>query len=853
MPPEAPGPPDLAALLIGVVALLVVTAMLAVYGGYTALLIYSPYDDEGYLMFTRQLFLEGRPLYTDVYAQYGPFYYAYYLLLHGPLGVPITHTATRVLTLVHWLLGSAACGALVYAHARSLFCAGLAFLLAAGQLLVMIYSAGHPQELVALLTPLALLAASTSRPAPVGQPPSAAGPLAAIALGYVAAALVLTKINVGGFFVAALAFAYLSCATPTRSNRIAFVAAAAGAIALPVLVMRGDAFPPSWAFPPAAAAALGILALAFAAFPRGSGGPLPHIFPCVGQPPPAATRVGRPALTLAAAGVTAAAVCAVALARGTTLYGLFEGVVLGPLGFFQSYTHASEFPMAGVVIGAVSCAAAAVLAAWPRLAEAPAVQLVLALAKCAAAVAALYFAATDRPEFLAVILPPLLWLLIAPPVDPRTRFGRTLLAAAGALYVLQVYPWAGAQRQLGTFLIVPAAAVLLHDATGARAFLPAFRSARIPDAGWKAPDPDAGWKARAPFTAIQFAVLGAVFLLGLTAFKYAPKIQDGYLAYRHAEPLGLPGTGGIRPAYSSLERVLSTADVAPVLNWMTNNLRAHADSFIALPGLNSLYFWTKLSPPSGFSPVEGMTHLTEAQQRQIIDALARSERPCVIYNAELLNFWQAGGDSAKGPLAQYIEANFRTIQRIGTYEFLARNDRALDDLYISLLAGERAFDRSIDSLRLPAGLFNGFPEFSLSGWFRADAPGVVLGLERDANNGTPAVYIDLDGRLRCRLSTNPRRAVISEQAVADGAWHHLGIVTTTFLQRVFLEGVEIGRIPDPAPASAYPIARLGRGIVEGWPQTSAEMAAFHGHLADVRFYPRVLADAEIQQLQIQGQ
>ena len=33
------------------------------------------YDDEGYMMISLQGVLEGRALYTDIYSQYGPFYY----------------------------------------------------------------------------------------------------------------------------------------------------------------------------------------------------------------------------------------------------------------------------------------------------------------------------------------------------------------------------------------------------------------------------------------------------------------------------------------------------------------------------------------------------------------------------------------------------------------------------------------------------------------------------------------------------------------------------------------------------------------------------------------------------------
>ena len=70
-------------------------------------LIYSyfpPYDDEGYLMITVKQTLDGGILYDEVYTQYGPVYYIYRWILSGVFMLPITHDATRLSTLVVWIL-----------------------------------------------------------------------------------------------------------------------------------------------------------------------------------------------------------------------------------------------------------------------------------------------------------------------------------------------------------------------------------------------------------------------------------------------------------------------------------------------------------------------------------------------------------------------------------------------------------------------------------------------------------------------------------------------------------------------------------------------------------------------------
>src|SRR6185503_3964129 len=52
---------------------------------------FQGYDDEGYLLVTVQQFLQGLPLYDDAYTQYGPAYYLWQKIIHGTVGIPVTH------------------------------------------------------------------------------------------------------------------------------------------------------------------------------------------------------------------------------------------------------------------------------------------------------------------------------------------------------------------------------------------------------------------------------------------------------------------------------------------------------------------------------------------------------------------------------------------------------------------------------------------------------------------------------------------------------------------------------------------------------------------------------------------
>jgi len=75
---------------------------------------FQDYDDEGYLLLTVQQFLRGLPLYDQVYTQYGPAYYLWQQVLHTVIGVPLTHDATRIVTIVVWLTCAVLVGAIVW-------------------------------------------------------------------------------------------------------------------------------------------------------------------------------------------------------------------------------------------------------------------------------------------------------------------------------------------------------------------------------------------------------------------------------------------------------------------------------------------------------------------------------------------------------------------------------------------------------------------------------------------------------------------------------------------------------------------------------------------------------------------
>jgi hypothetical protein len=146
--------------------------------------------------------------------------------------------------------------------------------------------------------------------------------------------------------------------------------------------------------------------------------------------------------------------------------------------------------------------------------------------------------------------------------------------------------------------------------------------------------------------------------------------------YEEFVPLGLPGTERIRlPAYKVAE-----------YKWLTYNLQANADTFISLPGYNSLYFWTGQEPPTGFNAGHWMTLLNKREEEAVIQSLSGYDRPCVIYNEEGIAFWLRGQDLGESPLVNYILEEFEVVDSISNYRFMIRKGAQLDPKHRSFVS-----------------------------------------------------------------------------------------------------------------------------------------------------------------------
>jgi hypothetical protein len=344
-------------------------AFLAPLAWWRLFTFFAPYDDEGYLLLSLRSFIHGGALYDQVYTQYGPFYYEFWGGLLGLTGQAVTTNVGRLLVVGVWVLTSLLLGIAASRATRSLAAGLCAQIVSFSVLDGLVPEPMHPSGLIVLLLS-AFAVALTVLPQ---RARAGAG-----ALGAIAAAATLTKLNVGGLLVIGIAWSLVVAWPRARRQRWVVAAATALLALVPVVLMRQDlGYAPIGRY--AAVVALALLAVGVAALP--------------GQVVDAARLrlIARWfAVGLAA---TAALVTVVLLILGTTPGALFDGVVTEPLRLRNIFSI-TLLTVPRDLVWAITGAGAA--AGWVLVRTRPASRLVAgagALARIAAAVAA-FMAAT---------------------------------------------------------------------------------------------------------------------------------------------------------------------------------------------------------------------------------------------------------------------------------------------------------------------------------------------------------------------------------------------------------------------------------------------------------------------------
>jgi hypothetical protein len=594
--------------------------------------VFMFYDDEGYVLVTLRNFAEHGNLYREVYSQYGPFLYVFYYALHE-LGLPLTHTAGRLVTLLAWSGTAVACALLVGRATRSLV-AQLAVL--AGvfiYLWIMPNEPTHPGGLIAVAT--ALLAWLGYRWIDLENPRALAR-----LFGAGIAVLALTKINIGAFAAcAALAWFALHHTSPAI-RRLAPGLLAVGIAVVPFALMRallGTAWVQTYALLIAASGLGAVGAVALGASPRLGWRDL-------GAGAVAALCVG-------------AVVLAVIFSRGTSPADLLEGVLLGPLRHPASFSLQFPWPSGTRAIALVSPALLA--AAWwlRRRAWAPLDGVIAGLRLLLAAglafnLARFPAASPDHP--VLIYAAPSLWLFLWPLAGERPA----LVAArawVGLLFLgqtLHAFPVPGSQISWGTLLALPLAAL------GA-----------WPAAAWfttrGSPSPD---RLRPLRVALTLGVLAFATHTGWQMIKVGNRYSDG-------ARLDLPGA----------ERLSLPESAVGLFQTLVLNAVVHSDMVFSEPGMFSFNLWTGRPTPTLANVTHWFSLLDAPRQQAIIRELEAHPRASVIVQRVHMQFLQRRGLTPAGPLHDYLAAHFESAFTLDDFEFHVRKGRTIAPLLLAEL------------------------------------------------------------------------------------------------------------------------------------------------------------------------
>ncbi len=575
--------------------------------------IFQPYDDEGFLLLTVRGYLAGHALYSDLPTYYGPFFYEVVGGFFKLTGFDITNDSGRLVTLCVWLLASLAGGFAVYRLMRSVLLAVSAQLLTFNLLAALTNEPIQPGGLASLLLcGLVLMAAYRSR-----WPRATAG-----FIGALVAAAVLVKINVGFFAAMAVAFAFASSLTGWW-RRLLLPASGLMLSVAPFAVMV-RLLDRDWALNFALAVASAASALTITII---AAGPRP-------------TASAAPRLMIGGGLVVAIASVGVMLLGGIRLSDLANSIVLIP--FRQPLVFVIPFNVRFwvVVCAAASLAFAIVVAGASRSRPFP--PAVAATARVAVG-ALMWICVLLPPSYLLMLAVPLVWVAALGPRDdlgsPTDRYARLLLPALAVMESLQAYPVAGTQVSIASLGVVFVGAITLNDG---------IRQLRALAGGLSRP--------RLLATA-NFVPVGALILSFAATSLWATVAAESYTA---GSPSGLQGAGLLRLAPKQ----------QTTLSSLTMSVRRVCTSFITMPGMSSLYIWTGQEAPATLFDSDWMFFVDSAQQQSIVDQVRSLPGMCVVRNDAVLKFWAEGQPIPRGPLIDFIEANFVVAGSYGDYELL---------------------------------------------------------------------------------------------------------------------------------------------------------------------------------------
>jgi hypothetical protein len=621
----------------GAIVIYAAVAIAATVAAYFYLFTqFAPYDDEGTVLVTLKAFVGGETLYRDVYTPFGPFYYELFGGLFSLSGHAVTTDASRSIVMVIWVGASLLFGLAVQRLTGRVALGVTAMLVAFGVVFILSQEPMHAQVLA-----IALLAVFTAIVSGV-DPRRVA--LAGGICGALLAALVLTKINLGIYAVAAVFFASVLAVEPLHRRRWVRWPVIAAFLALPFVVTGHDLSNELVRN----LALLEVLAASSIAVASWS-----LRLQAVEEADQA--RTVRWLLGAAAGfGLAFAAILGAIFLTGSTPADVYDGVVTQALRIRT--VNAIQIGITGASIdwGIAAIAAAALVSLLRSRGEAG--SRLWSGALRAASGVAIWFSiaqmaplslgpAPGNPDALAMVLA---WVAVIPPAgaveSAQKRFVRALLPTLAVAEVLQTYPVAGSQMRIAAVMFVAVGGLCLGDAlTELRAWSSARGAVSLERLGVVA--------------SVAIVALGAKFALDGIVLPAVTRA----IAYSEEKALPFPGATSLHLPAAEAE---AYERVVELLH------RYRCTTFIGYANVDSLYLWSQIDPPKPSAPSAWLLALDEAEQRRILRQMRATPRPCAVRNEGVAGGWLAGRPRPETPLVRYIFNDFDVVETTGPFEFM---------------------------------------------------------------------------------------------------------------------------------------------------------------------------------------
>lgn len=596
---------------------LAVAVLLGVLFGVTALLTintsFMMYDDEGYVVLTYQKFIQGERLYTDIFSQYGPVPYLYNQCVSLLLNSPFSHSLGRGLTAFHWALVSMLSSALTVSLSGSRIAGLTAGFMTFGLLWQLNSEPSHPGGLICLLLSASTFAVCSFNGHRRWHALTAT-------LGAAAALLSLTKINIGGFFIAGAGAALLlltRCPRPWRT--ISLSLAAGGLVALPWVLMWAR-IGESHVLTLALQFSLTTLALAWLLSANSDNMPVP-------------ARAWATGLAVFAA--TLCVIGYVLAARGTGVGALIQAVLLDPLKHPAHFQIPLRWPASVWPVTAISFATC-LIAGWQIRRHGSLTPFMLRFVSglriftAAAFVWTIPTWATTPGVGMFVThslaLLPLFLIPLSGKEIPPAIIWTGLLALT---QILHVYPVAGSQMGWGAFLMIPLLVTGLHTV----------------------------WKTE-PAISRFFRPMPAL-ILAVACIPAGLLLKTGWQHYTTSRPLDLPGARHIHAPDS----------IRHVLRIFTLNAALHGDLLYSRPGMFSYNLWSGVPTPTSKNATHWFWLLSHAEQQTIIARLEATPRSVLVSSRLLEEFLAQINVPVQGPLQDYLLARYKTLFAINGFNF----------------------------------------------------------------------------------------------------------------------------------------------------------------------------------------